>query len=90
MKIQYGYLELGDRAYFQPLNPSTKSLESAELIYQNGLQVSHSMEPAVTDYTLYLNGRNTSVSYRVLRSSTYTLQQYITIINDYNERLTNV
>ncbi len=90
MKIPYGYLEIGHIAYFQPLNPSTKSLESDELIYENGRTVAHSMEPAVSDHTLYLNGRNTYMSYKVLKQTVIVLKPYITIINDYNERLTNV
>lgn len=90
MKIHYGYLEIGTFGYFQPLNPSTKRLESAELLYENGRQISHSMEPAISEYTLYLNGRNTSLSYRVLRNSIHTIKPYVILIKQHNERLNNV
>jgi hypothetical protein len=90
MKIPYGYLEIGTFGYFQPLNPSTKSLESAELLYENGRQISHSMELTISEYTLYLTGRNTSLSYRLLRHCIYELYPYVILIKRHNERLNNV
>lgn len=90
MKIPYGYLEIGPFGYFQPLNPSTKSLASAELLHENGLQISHSAEPAMSGRTLYLNGRNTSLSYRVLMTSIHTINPYVILIKQHNERLNNV
>lgn len=90
MKIPYGYLEIGPFGYFQPLNPSTESLESAELLYENELQISRSTEPAVSEYTLYLNGRNTSRSYRVLKNRIDILNPYVILIKQYNARLSNV
>ena len=90
MKIPYGYLEIGTFGYFQPLNPSTRSLESAELLYDNGRQISHSIQPAISGHTLYLNGRNTSLSYQVLWNSIHTIKPYVILIKQHNARLNNV
>jgi hypothetical protein len=90
MKIPYGYLEIGTIGYFQPLNPSNSNSESGELLYENGLQISRSMESDVSEYTLYLNGRNTALSYRVLNNSIDILNPYVTLIKQHNERLNNV
>ena len=90
MKIPYGYLEIGTIGYFQPLNPSNRNSESVELLYENGLQISRSMKPAVSKHTLYLNGRNITLSYRVLKNSIDILNPYATLIKQHNERLNNV